>query len=104
MPAPRSRMTTATLPKPSTAAPRVRHPARADHAALVGIAVGIGAVVTVGLWFRHGGIGAANGPGAFATAVGQLTALVGTYGIVVQILLMSRISTTSRSGTAGWAS
>ncbi|MDQ1475468.1 MAG: hypothetical protein QOE62_697, partial [Actinomycetota bacterium] len=88
-------MTTATLSKPPAATSSRARPVRpdpADRARLVGLAIAVGALVTVGLWFRHGGISAATGPGAFATAAGQLTALVGTYAILVQILFMSRIA------------
>ena len=73
-------------------------------------------------WFRRrGGHGRALDPprrdlrrepdrARFATAAGQLTALVGTYAVLVQLLLMSRHrvagtarsdSTTSRYGTGG---
>lgn len=51
----------------------------------------VAVAVTVGLWIRHGGISRATGPGGVATAVGQLTALVGTFAVLVQLLLMSRI-------------
>ncbi len=68
-----------------------------DRAALVGFAIGVGAIVTIGLWIRHGGIGAATGPGTLATAIGQVTALVGTYAILVQILFMSRITWLERA-------
>ena len=97
--------TTAMLPKPSASNPaaphgrahRARRAQAADHARLVGLAIAIGALVTIGLWFRHGGLDAATGPGAFATAAGQLTALVGTYAILVQILFMSRIAWLERA-------
>ncbi|MDQ1384547.1 MAG: hypothetical protein QOG65_1926 [Actinomycetota bacterium] len=94
-------MTTATLSKPpaptSSRARPVRRSDPADRARLVGLAIAVGALVTVGLWFRHGGISAATGPGALATAAGQLTALVGTYAILVQILFMSRIAWLERA-------
>ena len=50
------------------------------------------ALVVVGLWLRHGGVGAASGAGGTATALGQITALLGTYAVLVQLLLMSRLS------------
>ena len=59
---------------------------------MMGYAGLVGAVVTLGLWLRHGGIGAAIGPGGAATAAGQVFALLGTYAVLVQLLLMSRIS------------
>jgi predicted ferric reductase len=55
-------------------------------------AIAVGAVVTVGMWIRHGEVAAASGPGGVAIAVGQLTALIGTYAVLVQLLLMSRIA------------
>jgi len=57
----------------------------------------VGLVVTAGMWLRHGQaatFGAAGGP---ATAAGQLTALIGTYLVLVQLLLMSRISWLERA-------
>ncbi len=63
----------------------------------MGFAIGVGVIVTIGLWIRHGGVGAASGPGALATATGQVTALVGTYAILVQILFMSRIAWLERA-------
>jgi predicted ferric reductase len=96
--------TTATRPRPSASSapaagrpPRARRAHAADHARIVGFAIAVGAAVTIGLWFRHGGLDAATGPGAFATAAGQLTALVGTYAILVQILFMSRIAWLERA-------
>jgi predicted ferric reductase len=88
--------TTVSPPIPVSTVSDARRDA-VDRAALVGFAVAVGAIVTCGLWIRHGGIGAATGPGAIATAVGQVTALVGTYAILVQILFMSRISWLERA-------
>lgn len=68
-----------------------------DHAWVVGFAGAVGAVVTIGMWLRHGQLSAATGPGGTATAIGQLTALVGTYAVLVQILLMSRIAWIERA-------
>jgi len=91
-------MASTTLSKPRRPAPPVVHarPAQ-EHARLVGWAIAVGALVTVGLWFRHGGLTNVNGPGANAVAAGQLTALVGTYAILVQILFMSRIAWLERA-------
>jgi predicted ferric reductase len=54
-------------------------------------ALALGNVLIIGaMWFRHGG------PDQFATvsgtitAIGQLTALLGTYGALLQLVLMSR--------------
>lgn len=90
-------MTAATLSKPAAPARPRRTSTVGEHARLVGLAIAVGAIVTMGLWFRHGGIATAHGPGAFATAVGQVTALVGTYAILVQILFMSRITWLERA-------
>ena len=49
------------------------------------------ALVAVGLWFRHGGLDNAIGSGGTATAVGQLTGLLGAYAVLVELLLMARI-------------
>jgi predicted ferric reductase len=69
-------------------------PARAEHedrAWIVAVIVGVNALVIVGMWLRHGGFANAQGPGAVATAVGQLTGLVGAYAVLIELLLMSRI-------------
>jgi predicted ferric reductase len=42
------------------------------------------------MWLRHGGLDNLGGPGGLLTAVGQVTALLGTYAALVQITLMSR--------------
>jgi len=63
----------------------------------MGVAGSVGLTVTVGLWLRHGGVTEANGPGGTATALGQITALVGTYAVLVQLLLMSRIAWIERA-------
>ena len=47
--------------------------------------------VVVGLWLRHGGLDTVSHPGGAFIAAGQLTALAGTYAVLVQLLLMSRI-------------
>jgi len=57
----------------------------------------VGIAVTVGLWLRHGGITEATGPGGRDTALGQITALLGTYAVLVQLLLMSRIAWLERA-------
>ena len=84
---------TATLERTSAAPPLVS-PARrqaADRAWIVTVVVAANAVVVVGLWVRHGGIGAASGAGGLATAIGQLTALLGTYLVLIELLLMARM-------------
>jgi predicted ferric reductase len=68
-----------------------------EQARLVAWAGFVGAAVTVGLWIRHGEVASATGPGGFATATGQLTALLGTYAVLVQLLLMSRVAWLERA-------
>ncbi len=48
------------------------------------------AVVIVVMWTRHGQLGHLASPGAVFTAIGQITALLGTYSALVQVVLMSR--------------
>ena len=63
----------------------------ADRAWIVGTIVVANAVVIAGLWLRHGGAANASGPGGVATAAGQLTGLIGTYAVLLQLVLMARI-------------
>lgn len=69
----------------------------ADHAWIVGFAGAVGVIVTLGMWLRHGGLDAMSGPGGAATAAGELAALLGTYAVLVQLLLMSRIAWLERA-------
>jgi len=50
----------------------------------------INAALIVAMWVRHGALNQLGSPSAKLTAAGQITALVGTYGALVQVLLMSR--------------
>lgn len=52
--------------------------------------VGFNAVLIVGMWVRHGGLQLLGPTSANFTALGELTALLGTYAALVQIVLMSR--------------
>jgi predicted ferric reductase len=92
-------MTSTVAPRslrgPALASPRRAHAVR--DARLVTYAVGLGALVTIGMWLRHGQLGQASGPGGVATAIGQVTALLGTYAVLVQLLLMSRIAWLERA-------
>ncbi|HTL83616.1 MAG TPA: ferredoxin reductase family protein [Acidimicrobiia bacterium] len=83
--------------RPPIAPVTTRRGRAVDQASLLAFAGAVGLVVTVGMWLRHGGIGAANGPGGVATALGQITALVGTYAVLIQLLLMSRIAWIERA-------
>ena len=51
--------------------------------------VGI-AVLIVLMWVRHGGASELGSPAGVLTAAGQLTALLGTYAALVQLVLVSR--------------
>jgi predicted ferric reductase len=83
----------------TTAAPATRATTRADHADrawIVAVIVAVNALVIAGMWLRHGGIANAQGPGAFSTAIGQLTGLFGAYAVLIELLLMSRIGWVER--------
>ncbi len=84
-----------TAPAPAALSPR--RVQAVNQARVVAYAIGVGAVVTLGMWFRHGQLTAASGPGGGATAIGQVTALLGTYAVLVQLLLMSRIAWLERA-------
>src|SRR3954467_6227142 len=68
-----------------------------DQAWNVGIVVAANAVVTVGLWLRHGGLHNVVGPGGIATSAGQVTGLLGAYAVLIELLLMSRIGWLERA-------
>lgn len=65
-------------------------PGPRNHTPEVLTLVGINAVLIVGMWVRHGGISLLGSTQANLTGLGQLTALLGTYAALVQIVLMSR--------------
>lgn len=92
---------TTTLSRPPAQRPHGIVPsprARAvDQAWIVGVATAVGALVTVGMWLRHGGVVAASGPGGTATAAGQVSALLGTYAVLGELLLMSRVAWLERA-------
>ena len=56
---------------------------------LVAIAIGNGLLI-VGMWVRHGGLEQLGSLAGILTAMGQLTALSGTYLALLGIILMSR--------------
>jgi predicted ferric reductase len=87
-------MTTAVSPRIVAGGRPARHDTRraqADRAWDVTVVVIANAVVLVGLWLRHGGIDTLHGAGGPATALGQLTGLLGTYAVLLELLLMSRL-------------
>jgi predicted ferric reductase len=82
--------TTQSRRRPLTATTSPASSAR-DRAWTIEAVVVANAIVTIALWLGHGGAGTLDQPGGVFTAVGQLTGLAGTYAILVQLLLMSRI-------------
>jgi predicted ferric reductase len=76
----------ATLPPASAAIRRPWH-LRAED--VVGF-VGADLVLIVLMWVRHGGLDQLDSVGGVAIAIGQLTALIGTFLALLQLLLMSR--------------
>jgi predicted ferric reductase len=54
------------------------------------LVVVINGALVVAMWIRHGALNQLGSPSAKFTAAGQITALVGTYAALVQVLLMSR--------------
>src|ERR1700737_977549 len=67
------------------------HPRRLVFPAGDGVVlIVINASLVVAMWVRHGALNQLGSPSAKLTAAGQITALIGTYGALVQVLLMSR--------------
>jgi predicted ferric reductase len=64
-----------------------------DVAALLGVS----AALVVGMWIRHDGLAQLGTVGGALTAAGQVTALLGTWVALVQLLLMSRSPWLDRS-------
>ncbi len=54
------------------------------------IVLAANAALVVGMWWRHGGLDQFDTPAGIFTGLGQVTALVGTYIALVQLVLMSR--------------
>jgi predicted ferric reductase len=52
--------------------------------------LGANAVLILAMWLRHGGLEQLSTVGGQLTAIGQLTALFGTYLALIQLVLMSR--------------
>jgi len=53
------------------------------------VTVGIGVLIVL-MWVRHGGLATLGSPAGILTAGGQLTALLGTYLALLQLVLISR--------------
>jgi len=84
--APGRRNTRPGAPRRVPLAPRTWHVRRGDVVAIFGG----NAVLILVMWVRHGGTMNLGGTGSLLTAIGQITALEGTYAALVQIVLMSR--------------
>lgn len=78
-----------SLSHPAESAPAGR-PTRVGTALLSLVAVGNGAAV-VYLWAHGGGISLTSTLGGLLTSMGRLTALVGTYLVLIQVVLLSRV-------------
>jgi predicted ferric reductase len=84
--APARRPARPTAPRRAPATPRRWGVRRGDVVAIFGVNL----LLVVVMWARHGGLANIGGPGDLLTATGQITALAGTYGALVQITVMSR--------------
>jgi predicted ferric reductase len=84
-------MATHAYPRTSPGGARVRPQpqprVRSGHVLALGVA---NALIIAGLWLWHGGLGELTTFAGVETAIGQLTALFGTYLALIQLLLMSR--------------
>ena len=57
---------------------------------VVVVLTGLGLLVAA-MWVRHGGLDQLGSPAGMATGLGQITALIGTYLALAQIVLMARV-------------
>lgn len=64
---------------------------QANREGLVAALVGLGAVGVIYMWWRDTSPASIQGPGPALTAAGRVTGLVGTYLVVVEVLLMARV-------------
>jgi predicted ferric reductase len=71
--------------------PRTRVASQDGREALLVAAVAAGALAVVGLWWTSTSGTSLHGLASQLTALGRLTGLVGTYLVLVQVLLMARI-------------
>ena len=83
-------MTVLTRPAPAGAASEgSSRPWRLRAEDVIGF-LGANLVLIVLMWVRHGGLDELTSVSGVAIAIGQLTALVGTFFALIQLLLMSR--------------
>ncbi|HEY0444226.1 MAG TPA: ferredoxin reductase family protein [Candidatus Limnocylindrales bacterium] len=80
-------MTATAARRPQTLATPRAWPVRASD--LVALAVGNGFLIAA-MWVRHGALDQLGTLSGVLTAAGQLTALLGTYLVLIQLVLMSR--------------
>lgn len=52
--------------------------------------IGGNALLIIGMWIRHGNLGELATPAGIFTALGEISALYGTYLVLIQLVLMSR--------------
>ncbi len=74
------------------AASQVSHIAQPTREALVGGVIGVGVVLVCAMWWRDTPSASVRGAGAWLTEAGNLTGLVGTYLLVIEVLLMGRVT------------
>jgi predicted ferric reductase len=92
-PSPGSRLRTRRR-APSGAAettPRLLRLSQTGRESLVAGLVALGAVAVIYMWWHDTSPAAVQGTGPWLTASGRVTGLVGTYLVVVEVLLMSRV-------------
>ena len=59
--------------------------------------LGANVVVIVGLWARAGGLRGLGDPAVLLTSVGRVTGLVGTYLVLVQLVMLARVPSLERT-------
>lgn len=82
----------AAAPAPARATARPPLPRRWTLRAgdLAALAVGLGLLIVL-MWIRHGGAADLGSPAQLLVAGGQVTALLGTYLVLLQLILVARI-------------
>ncbi len=78
-------------PEPATLGDRLHQAGEGAREGVVAALVGLGAVVVIGLWVHDTPGRALHTFGDELTAAGRVTGLLGTYLILVQVLLMARL-------------
>jgi predicted ferric reductase len=67
----------------------IGRPGRLRAADVIAV-LGVNVAIIIGMWIRHGGLSELGSVSGVAIATGQLTALIGTFLALVQLVLMSR--------------